>query len=309
MTWSPRKGARHDPPAGARDHVVRALAAGRRVGGESCRSVTAPSAAALRAGLVSAIPRTLRGKYQPGGLACAVPAGLADWGQMMGEYILLDGQPYKVGTCEDLYYCRYADLVEWINAGRAAKMPANDEPADYLTGAYRFRFPFPDEDGPERARLAAYGAQYDRGVLMPYPIELLTADITHYNAFAAVMPCERNDHTTAHRVRATFATPCPFDAAAEKPASTIQIFAASDSPGFSRYEDRGPWVEVVEQRPLDGVLWPVFRCPFCGGRWRVEYAEAVTIAVYARAASTALDLSEILNRMLAGYDGQTAGGA
>lgn len=219
----------------------------------------------------------------------------------MGEYILLDGHPYKLGTCENLYYGRYADLVEWIDAGRAGHMPGNDDPLDYLAGAYRFRFPFPDEDGPERARLATYGAEYDRGVLIPYPAELLTADITHYDAYAEVVPYDNRGHTIAHRVRATYTTPCPFDATVEKPPATFEIFAASDNPALSRYETRGAWVELVEQRPVDGVLWAVFRCPFCAARWRVAREEAGTIAAYAQ--EHAPELAETMRRMLAGYDG------
>lgn len=223
---------------------------------------------------------------------------------MMGEYILLDGQPNKIGTTEDLYYCRYTDLVGWIDAGRAARMPANEEPADYLAGAYRFRFPFPDEDGTEAGRLRAYGAEYNRGVLIPYPPELLTEDITHYNAYAGFFPHLRG-HVADYPIRVIWSVTCPLGAAARAAmiAPTFETLAPPDETGSRWYEKRGPWVGLTQQRPFDGMLWAVFKCPWCGARWRVEREEAARIAAYAQATAPELDLSEIMRRMLAGYDG------
>lgn len=214
---------------------------------------------------------------------------------MMGEYILLDGQPYKLGTVEDLYYCRYADLVEWINAGRAAKMPGNDDPADYLAGAYRFRFPFPDEDKPERLRLAIYDREYDRGVLIPYPPELLTSEIDHYQASVVI----QTYHNRPLPLRAWGRLPCPLSPAG---ANFYPTIALQNQAGYG-LSDRVAFVELVQQRPLDGMLWPIFRCPWCGTRWRVTHDEAVKIAAHAQAKAPGLDLEETMRRMLAGYDG------
>lgn len=225
---------------------------------------------------------------------------------MMGEYILLDGQPGKIGTCEDLYYARYTDLVDWLATGRAARMPGNQEPADYLAGAYRFRFPFPDEDGPAPARLATYAAEYDRGVLIPYPPDLLTADIAHYYAHADFLPYMRV-RTAGYPIRVIQAITCPLAARAESMAPEFGTLAPPDQSGNRRYVDRGPWVGLVQQRPLDGLLWPVFRCPWCGARWRVEREEAERIAAHALATAPELDLSETMRRMLAGYDGLPGG--
>lgn len=218
----------------------------------------------------------------------------------MGEHILLDGQVVKIGTCENLYYCRYGDLAEWIAAGRVGYVPGNAQPAQYLAGAYRFRFPFPNEDGAEYERHAAYAADYDRGVLIPYPPELVqeaehhtvTAEIRGYRPF---------------RQYSRFAAPCPLSA--NKPA----WFAPSIEPTWfeSAIEPASagaPWVELVQQRPLDGVLWPVFRCPWCYARWRVEREEAERIAAHALDTAPKLRLDELMRRMLAGYDGLPAGG-
>ena len=68
----------------------------------------------------------------------------------MGEYIQLSSEQYprKIGTCENLYYVRHAQLKAWVEGGVAVRQPGNLEPAAYLDPAngFRFRFPFPDED-------------------------------------------------------------------------------------------------------------------------------------------------------------------
>lgn len=231
----------------------------------------------------------------------------------MGEYILLDGVPNKIGTCEDLYYCRYTDLVDWIAAGRASLAPNNEVPASYLAGGYRFRFPFPDEDGLESARLATYAAEYDRGVLIPYPVDLLTSEIEHRRAYAEFSPHgARHKGQWGYQTRAWALLPCPLDAADTRARDYWPHVEALSAPGFmqiQRYEDRGPWVELVEQRPLDGQLVAVFRCPFCGTRWRLPQADAVKVAAYAQETAPELELAETMRRMLAGYDGLPVGGA
>jgi len=56
--------------------------------------------------------------------------------------------------------------VAWVREGRAARVPGNLDPAEYLEGKpFRFRFPFPDEDNPdERARLEGYARAYALGL-------------------------------------------------------------------------------------------------------------------------------------------------
>lgn len=61
----------------------------------------------------------------------------------MGEYLHrgADGERVKIGTCEDLYCLRYDQLGEVY-----ARSGDDSHPREHLD-AYRFRFPFPDEDG------------------------------------------------------------------------------------------------------------------------------------------------------------------
>ena len=68
----------------------------------------------------------------------------------MGEIISIEGTPVKLGTCEDLYYARYEEIERVVASGRTARREGNLAPAAYLTAAgFRYRFPFPEEDGQE----------------------------------------------------------------------------------------------------------------------------------------------------------------
>lgn len=56
----------------------------------------------------------------------------------MGEYMLYRGERVKIGTCESLYYLREDQRHEL--------QPCGDADVNRHLDAYRFRFPFPDED-------------------------------------------------------------------------------------------------------------------------------------------------------------------
>jgi len=82
----------------------------------------------------------------------------------MGEYALYRQRRIKIGTCEDLLYLR------WDQAHAVTPLPGGPDPVKHRD-AYRFRFPFPDEDGtppgmfadPFRALVLA-GARVPAGV-------------------------------------------------------------------------------------------------------------------------------------------------
>lgn len=200
----------------------------------------------------------------------------------MGEYIMLDGRDYKLGTCEDLYYCRYTDLAAWVRAGRAMHADGNQKPAAYLTdGRYRFRFPFPDEDGDEAARLAHYEPpNWDRGVVVPAPTGL-GAGVEHLGIAAWV---KTRDAEYGFNVF----LPCPADAAR---------WTADYSHSQIPY---APRVEVVRQKPVNGQLWTVLRCQWCAAMWRIDADEAARLHDHICQHDWAH--AELARRILAGYE-------
>ena len=220
-----------------------------------------------------------RAHRESGGLVARIDR---EGGQIMGEYILLDGQAVKLGTLESLYYVRFADLVAWIAAGRAARMAGNLEPAEYLEGQpFRFRFPFPDEDRPtDFERLEVYGANYDRGVVVTAPAGSLEdvdhLDLTHW--------VKAGDSHYGLNV----CIPCPAGPAGDK-------LSHSPLPGVDL-------VKIVQQRPLEGLLWVVMGCAWCGALIRLDREHAAQLAEHIRASYPGDELRQgIAYRIIAGY--------
>jgi hypothetical protein len=167
----------------------------------------------------------------------------------MGEYIQVDGHSYKLGTLESMYYCRYDDLREWIAAGRASFCPGNLDPGEYLGGKFRFRFPFPDEDGPEAERIEVYGAEYDRGVTVEVPAEFF-AEVDHATIYKRISP-RGVDYFGINLV-----LPCPLGPESDQPKPFPEPSACH--------------LQIVQQRPFEGALWTVVRCAWCGSLWRLD---------------------------------------
>jgi hypothetical protein len=183
----------------------------------------------------------------------------------MGEYILLDGETCKLGTCESLYYVRYSDLARWVAEGRTERAGlANAEPADYLKGAYRFRFPFPDEDAaPDGPARGDYYWEHDseRGELLPAPPAVLELADKHYSVSAQ---CEVR---TAEIERVHWTLPCPVGPETDEDTHTPPT--------------RG-YVYLVAQRPCAGALWPVVKCAYCFAMWRIPPAIGAQWAAHIR---------------------------
>lgn len=196
----------------------------------------------------------------------------------MGEYALYRGMPVKLGTCEDLYYVRYADFARMVAARELERYIGSDAPAAYLDGSYRFRFPFPDEDD----RKPFTYDDFDKGFLV---------DVT---AAPDLVTMAEHRHTSAslhprgggYNVSVTF--PCP----------QTEDFETVQSSGID-------WriLEIVQQRPFEGSLWTVCRCPYCGVKWRLDAEQAETLAALLLGAGAMLAdyRGLIAERILAGY--------
>jgi len=197
----------------------------------------------------------------------------------VGEYISVDaiGQ-IKIGTCESLYYVRYTDLAQWVKEGRAHYVIGNDDPAEYLKGAYRFRFPFPDEDHPdEEKRLDLYGSNYDRHLTVQVLPEHMYPEAEHMNISHWIRPNAYGDFMGGVQ----YTVSCPQ--------------------GQEVHQDLGDrrFLSIVQQRPVEGRLWTVVACAYCGCLWRLEEASAVRLAEHIT--RTRPDQAELARRIVAGY--------
>lgn len=160
----------------------------------------------------------------------------------MGEYANYKGQNIKIGTCEDLYYLR-ADQRELVEGYEFDEQTLN---------VFRFRFPFPDEDGLEPGAFE----DYDRGVKIPgwsIPDEIageLDHGIVQFTAPQGYNLC----------------VPCP-----EGP-DTIEGLTIHRN-GWNG----GP--RVVQQGFREGELRLIVKCGSCGYCWNMPREIALEIAL------------------------------
>jgi hypothetical protein len=158
----------------------------------------------------------------------------------MGEHIRLHGQSVKLGTCENLYYVTYDQLRRLV--GAAEELPGNLPPREYLNPehGFRYRFPFPEEDGIE----AGNAEEYDKGRVFCCPPALALPPDNHGTICVSVgLGGVRGQGGWNVNYHLT----CP---AASKPGDG-RLSAVPDS-----------WpVEIVQQRFMPcRQLWTVCRC-------------------------------------------------
>lgn len=163
----------------------------------------------------------------------------------MGEYATIKrtGERIKIGTCEDLFDLRW---------DQAHLVRREDGPwDDAALAAYRFRFPFPDEDHIQPGQFT----DVDRGV----PIHGL--------------PQPEMDHDRVQFVASSagynLTIPCPEGQPGCTPGWNTKVGDLTvHRNGFS-----GPMI-VVQQRWWRGRLVTVCRCRPCGVTYRLETIEA-----------------------------------
>lgn len=160
----------------------------------------------------------------------------------MGEYIKVNGNSQKLGTCENLYYSTYQGLLFAVQSNRVEQDGSgNGNPLNYLRSdsGYRFRFPFPDEDGMD---IGTYG-NFDRGLLVE-----LRRDILNGSTFCdGWEECQVTlQSKTQKGIRHVFNVP--------NPNNTNPIIR----------------IEIVQQKHVNNKLLLCIRCPYSGGIARIE---------------------------------------
>lgn len=162
----------------------------------------------------------------------------------MGEYIDLgNGNKFKLGTCEDLYYARRDQLENLV--------PRLPELKEYLGTAWRYRFPWPDEDG-----------------------DMLCPDYRHDRTFRVTVNLPDNcDHdriccSTGANYNVNLFAPCPNQ----------------DNTNFRNIDHSGryPLYEIAAQKYTEeGDPITILRCGYCKSMFRLqdENAEAVREAI------------------------------
>ncbi len=192
----------------------------------------------------------------------------------MGEYVKFNNQVIKLGTCEDLYYARFQQIKD--NLYLMEKVEGNDVPAGYLEPkhGYRYRFPFPDEDG---RKLGDY-ENSDRGLLVGVPYNVFQE--TEHTKICRATNCQ-GGYNVNHYLT------CPAD----------PDFIETCSP-----RPRSAPIEIVQQKQVDGQLWTVCRCGWCQSKFRIprETAEILCAAIVDESKDEYWQ--EVAKRIMAGYE-------
>lgn len=181
----------------------------------------------------------------------------------MGEYIRLDGEPSKLGTCECLGYWRFEQYASCLTGGRLEHQPGNDEPIEYTKGGSRFRFPFPNEDS--IAPGAFDGLDKGQNILVPKSLGLNIED--HRELCHHV-------HSPNGGGGFNLFYPCP----ASKDWKPGEFRTSVGPHAFETHD----FLTIVQQRPLDGQLWTVVQCAYCGSTVRVPEEDAHKLTAWIR---------------------------
>lgn len=200
----------------------------------------------------------------------------------MGELI----KGLKIGTCEDLYYTTYNQLKNWKHGGDKRHQYLEADSGD------RFRFPFPDE---KEVKIGDY-QDFDRGYLIELPKGML--ECTHNEIFI------RTDTLKLKGPAMGFSVDCP----------------AGMKKSFRWNHEDTESFEIVQQKYVTDkevnrkMLHTVFRCPYCGCKFRADIDEAKNICEFLEQESQkfakskslesndkALELIQIANTIMSGY--------
>jgi hypothetical protein len=204
----------------------------------------------------------------------------------MGEYVNHSKLGYiKLGTCEDLYYTTFQQLQENIALSLLSSQPGNLEPEEYLNPekGFRYRFPFPDEDGTEIGDYHKF--EFNRGVeiILDYFIEF------DHEKVCLKIPKKETSNSNIN-----IYVPCPHSADFKN----VDVCYRSD---------HRQSIEIIQQKQIDKELWTVIRCPYCHAAIRLEKVEALKLAECVRKNADKNNpdsitfYNEIANRILAGY--------
>jgi hypothetical protein len=217
----------------------------------------------------------------------------------MGEYLKVNSKTIKVGTCEDLFYARLSDLQEIEALSISEQLEGNDSVQGYLDpkNGYRYRFPFPEEDG---LGAGSY-EKYDKGFAVtidshsaPQLYEFLRGKEWEHNTL-----CHSASVNGGYNVNLII--PCPL---------------SIDFPKNIRMSCNGPSnvIEIIQQKQVEGQLWTVIRCGYCKAAIRLAPEAAAELAnvlnldadnfdrSYNHDHSNAVYYREIAARIMDGYN-------
>lgn len=202
----------------------------------------------------------------------------------MEEYIKIKGRTdvINLGTHEGLYNTRLDQIYELVTSGQAEQVPGSLPPERYLEPEiWRYRFPFPDEDGVD----IGHFEPYDRGEI----INLRRGGVKLHDV---LINGEWKHNTITHNLGRININgiPCPYTPDFRKIGLSIDVITE-------------PVVELVGTELMVGgrEIWPVIRCPYCRSMihlWNLLGGELYKAALHSDPVPF---FSELAKRVKKGY--------
>jgi hypothetical protein len=178
----------------------------------------------------------------------------------MGEYL----NDRKLGTCENMYYTTFQKLSAW-----KVPLKERDTKEMYLNPehGWRYRFPFNDEvelevgdDGEEH--------NFHRVEYLPVPKDWWKQEdpINHSMVGRSLGEGQQRMYVSH---------PCPFD-----PKFDTKIMEVG-------YQEEQKYIGISQQKLVEVEveagnyhLMPVFDCPYCGAKFRMDFNDVTSLVAY-----------------------------
>jgi len=174
----------------------------------------------------------------------------------MGEYALRksDNMEIKIGTCESMYYIR------WDDRDRVRALPNSLDPSD-CSGLF-WRLPFPDEDN----ILPGDYKEYNRGLRL-WKYEDKPEHLHRAPYCEDFMDEETADHPgtiqLSHKNGLLLNVKCYHGHKLPDGGQDVKPFFNGKS-----------WsLELAHVKNMDGKLYPVVHCRWCGKMWRYDWKD------------------------------------
>lgn len=179
----------------------------------------------------------------------------------MGEYVRYKGEDVKIGTCETMYYTSYQKFVKALPFMK--KIDGNIEPVLYLkeNGIF-WRFPFPQDDN---KNFGETDSDYDHSLQIMISKELYESFELqgHANKTISLQP-----NCGGHNINIQI--PCPYS----EDFKTVKSYHKTGG-YFEGSKGLYALLSLRYQKHIDGKLYPVVECPYCGSMWTVDTREEV----------------------------------
>jgi hypothetical protein len=174
----------------------------------------------------------------------------------MGEYVKINKEEVKIGTCNLMYYTSYEKFANHLPF--MEKADGSDKPENYLKSNY-WRLPFSDE---QNLIFGDITGSFDRCITL----KICRSDYedlgmkNHQTFSLSVTAKPAKDHNF------NVSIPCPYS----ENFKNVEASRNIDKGFFDGRKYQYALLNLCYQKYEDGRLLPAVCCPYCGGLWILD---------------------------------------